>query len=150
MRTLSVIPAALAAAVSLAACSSGAASTATAATAVHSARPAASSAAAKAAAKKRQHAIDACYKRRPASGDIYVRTAAPGTAATAQQLGGGWTWDYTAGQCLSSVALTIETAATGPGDCTTVGFVSDNPGYDANATPARRLESITAQAGPGC
>jgi len=36
------------------------------------------------------------------------------------------------------------------GNCTQVGFVSQNPGYNPNATPARPLKSVVAQAGPAC
>jgi hypothetical protein len=74
----------------------------------------------------------------------------PGTATEAQELGGEWRWDWTTGKCLTSVQLTIATAPTEPGECTTVGYVADNPGYDVNGTPAPPLPDVADEAGPGC
>jgi hypothetical protein len=37
-----------------------------------------------------------------------------------------------------------------PGNCTQVGYVADNPGYDPNATVATPLTRVVAQAGPAC
>jgi hypothetical protein len=95
-------------------------------------------------------ASDACYRRKPASGDIYVRMTVPGLAAQAQELGGEWTWNVTEHRCLTSVEMIIATAPTEAGNCTQVGYTADNPGYDPNATPARRLGNVAAQAGPAC
>jgi hypothetical protein len=106
----------------------------------------ASSTAANATAK----AADACDKRSPASGDIYVRTVAPGGSAQAQQLGDRWAWDQTSNKCLTSVQTVLATAPLGTGHCTQVGYVADNPGYDVKATPAAPLSKVAAQAGPAC
>jgi hypothetical protein len=92
----------------------------------------------------------ACDDRSPASGDIYVRMVTPGTPSQAQQLGGEWRWDYVTNKCLTSVQLTMATAPRSAGNCTQVGYVSDNPGYDLNATVAPRLTDVAAQTGPAC
>jgi hypothetical protein len=94
-------------------------------------------------------AENACY-RRPLGGQIYVRMVVPGLATTAQELGGEWNWDHVSNQCDDSVAWIIATAPMTAGNCTQVGYVSQNPGYNPNATPARPLRSVAAQAGPAC
>ena len=95
-------------------------------------------------------AVNACYKRPNASGDIYVRMIVPGLPAQAQQLGGEWAWNHTLNKCQTSVQLTISAAPMTPGNCTQVGYVADNRGYNPNATPARPLKNVVAQAGPAC
>jgi hypothetical protein len=92
----------------------------------------------------------ACDKRGFASGDIYLRMLQPGEAPVAQQLGGEWEWDYTTRKCLTSVQWAVATAPMSAGDCTQVGYVADNPGYDPNATVAAPLSDVAAQAGPAC
>lgn len=92
----------------------------------------------------------ACDKKGLASGDIYLRMVQPGEAPVAQQLGGEWQWDYTSSKCLTSVQWAIATAPMSTGDCTQVGYVADNPGYDPNATVAAPLSDVVAQAGPAC
>lgn len=92
----------------------------------------------------------ACDHRGFASGDIDVRMLSPGIQWTAQQLGGEWVWDYALSKCLTSVQMMIATAPMVPGSCTQVGYVADNPGYDANANVAAPLEDVAAQAGPAC
>jgi hypothetical protein len=74
----------------------------------------------------------------------------PGTQWTAQQLGGEWVWNATRGKCLTSVQMMIATAPLSAGNCTQVGYVADNPGYDPNATVAAPLTHVAAQAGPAC
>jgi hypothetical protein len=100
--------------------------------------------------KALKKAIDECYDRPDASGDIYVRMLSPGMQWEAQELGGEWTWDYAINKCLTSVQSSIATAPTVPGSCTQVGYVDDNSGYDSNATPAEPLKNVVAQAGPAC
>jgi hypothetical protein len=95
-------------------------------------------------------AVDACDNRQLASGDIYVRMITPGVQAQAQGLGGEWRWDSATNKCLTSVQLVIATAPLTAGSCTQVGYVSDNPGYDPNATPAKPLKHVIGQAGPAC
>jgi len=74
----------------------------------------------------------------------------PGIQWTAQELGGGWTWNVTEGKCLTSVQMMMATAPLGTGDCTQAGYVADNPGYDVNAAVAPPLKRVAAHAGPGC
>jgi hypothetical protein len=93
---------------------------------------------------------DACDNRQNASGDIYVWMLVPGIQAEAQELGGEWRWDYATNKCLTSVQLTLAAAPTNPGTCTQVGYVADNPGYDPNATPAKRLNVLAGEVGPAC
>jgi hypothetical protein len=122
----------------------------------HPTAGASSAAAAKASSRAASQAsaiakeADACDNRPPASGDIYLRIIAPGTSPEAQELGGEWRWDYTTNKCLTSVQLMMATAPRSPGNCTQVGYVADNPGYDANAAVAAPLTHIVAQVGPAC
>jgi hypothetical protein len=99
--------------------------------------------------KQLARAEAACY-RRPSGGQIYVRMLVPGLATTAQELGGEWVWDHTYNKCLSSVPRIITTAPMTAGNCTQVGYVSENPGYDPNITPALPIKNVVAQAGPAC
>jgi hypothetical protein len=92
----------------------------------------------------------ACEKRGFSSGDIYLRMIQPGEAPVAQQLGGEWQWDNTTDKCLTSVQFMIATAPRNAGNCTQVGYVADNPGYDVNATVAPPMTHVVAQAGPAC
>lgn len=94
-------------------------------------------------------AEDACYKR-PTSGDIYVRTVTPGVSPRAQRLGGKRDWDHTTNKCLTSVQYAIAIARLSTGNCTQVGYVAANPGYDVNAATAPPLTHVAAQAGPAC
>ena len=135
--------AALAATLLLSSC---AASSAAGDTASPSSAASSSSATSQATAK----AADACDNRPNASGDIYVRMISPGVPAETQQLGGEWRWDVATGKCLTSAQMMIATAPTSAGNCTQVGYVADNPGYDPNATPAKPLTHVAAQAGPAC
>jgi hypothetical protein len=112
--------------------------------------PATSPTHAAAAKKAITTAENACYKRGFASGDIYVRMITPGLPPQAQELGGEWNWDHVLNKCETSVQMMISTAPLTGGNCTQVGYVIDNPGYDPNATPAAPLKSVVAQAGPAC
>jgi hypothetical protein len=117
---------------------------------------AASSAAARAAttAEVKKSAIAkaerACGARPPASRDIYVRIIKPGASPEVRQLGGKWRWDHATGHCLTAVHFMTATAPRSAGHCTQVGYVTDNRGYDPNATPAPPLPQIAAKAGPAC
>jgi hypothetical protein len=110
----------------------------------------AASAAAKAKAAAQAKAVSACFARKPASGQLYVRTTEPGLQANASELGANWSWDYVTGTCMDAMDSTIAGAGTADGECTTVGYVADNPGYDANAVPAPPLPAVANEAGPGC
>jgi hypothetical protein len=105
---------------------------------------------ASAAAVKSAKAVDACEKRPPASGDIFVRTVASGDSPKVQRLGDKWAWDHASSKCLTSVQLAMATAPLSAGDCTQVGYVADNPGYDPNATVTAPLAHVAAHAGPAC
>jgi hypothetical protein len=92
----------------------------------------------------------ACAERPPASGRIYVRTVAPGSAAQVKRLSGDWRWDSASSHCLTSLQLALAAAAGGAGYCTQAGYVIDNPGYDLKAAPARPLAHVAARAGSAC
>ena len=68
----------------------------------------------------------------------------------AQRLGGEWTWNTALHKCLTSVQMMMATAPTEAGNCTQAAYASDNPGYNADATPAGPLKKVIAEAGPGC
>ena len=105
---------------------------------------------ASAKSKAMAKAEDACFKRPPASGDIYVRMITPGVSPQAQQLGGGWEWNHTTNKCLTSVQMVMAIAPLSTGNCTQVGYAADNPGYDPNATVAAPLMHVAVQKGPAC
>jgi hypothetical protein len=48
-------------------------------------------------------------------------------------------------KCLTAVHFMTATAPRSAGHCTQVGYVTDNPGYDPNATPAPPLPHTAAQ-----
>lgn len=73
--------------------------------------------------------------------DVIVRIVAPGVEPTAQRLG------YYCGTTEQQVATT---SPTGVGFCTQVALASDNPGYDADATPAPPLKGVTTSVGGSC
>lgn len=95
-------------------------------------------------------AMNRCYARKPASGDIYVRMKSPGTSTVAQELGGQWTWNHVTSTCQTSVQWIIASAPTGIGNCTWVGYKADNRRYRVNATPAPPLKHVAAEAGGSC
>jgi hypothetical protein len=92
----------------------------------------------------------ACDARGFASGDIYVRWEDPGVSWTAQELGGEWGWNSMTPTGQTSVQEMFSASPPGAGNCTQAGYVADNPGYDAKATPARPLENVVAETGPAC
>jgi len=85
-----------------------------------------------------------------ASGRIYVRMILPGQTPIAQELGGEQVWNRTLHKCLTSVQMIIAAAPKIAGSCTQVGYVADNPGYNANAAVAAPLKRVVAQSGPAC
>jgi hypothetical protein len=105
--------------------------------------PAASSKAVSAAQK-------GCDTRATSAGRIYVRMILPGQTAIAQELGGERVWNRTLHKCLTSVQMIIAAAPKIAGSCTQVGYVADNPGYNANAAIAAPLKRVAAQSGPAC
>lgn len=77
--------------------------------------------------------------------DLIVRTVTPGIAPNAQVLG-----DVDLVNCQSTLAMIQETAPRFPGDCTQVALSKDNPGYNADATPAGPLRKVILAIGPAC
>ncbi len=121
------------------------------ATAGASSKAAANAAAAPTASSKAVSATQkGCSKRATTSGRIYVRMILPGQTPIAQELGGERVWNRTLGKCLTSVQMIIAAAPKISGTCTQVGYVADNPGYNANAAIAAPLRKVVAQAGPAC
>lgn len=143
-RSLAWGPAIMAVA-ALVACSSATSTAAPTATA----RPAAVTAKAKAAAKLTAKKIAACEARKPGA-QIYVRDDDPGAQVLGQELGGHWRWNYSVGRCQSALDFTIAAAGQADGECTTIGYVADNPGWNPNAIPAPKLKNVAGEAGPGC
>lgn len=95
-------------------------------------------------------AQNACGQRPSTSGDIYVRTIAPGVLPQAQELASKWGWDSTTSKCLTSVQYVIANAPQTSGACTQVAYVADNPGYHMHAASAPKLKHVIAETGPAC
>jgi hypothetical protein len=81
----------------------------------------------------------------PAAPDIYVWMRSPGVPDYAQRLGG-----IDQQNCEPSFKSLAAAAPTTPGSCTQGAWVSDNPGYDPDATPAQRLKKVQFSVGPAC
>jgi hypothetical protein len=77
--------------------------------------------------------------------DIYLWMRTDGVPDSAQRLGG-----TTITTCEPSYKMLMAAAPTTPGSCTEIAQVSDNPGYDENATPAKRLKKVEYSVGPAC
>lgn len=77
--------------------------------------------------------------------DVIVWYRAPGVADSAQVLG-----NYDLATCESTFQWLQQTSPTGPGYCTEAAWASDNPGYNADATPAKRLKKVQLAIGPAC
>jgi hypothetical protein len=81
----------------------------------------------------------------PAAPDVFLWMRVPGVPDTAQRLGGTY-----GANCEPSFDKLKSTAPTVPGTCTEAAWVSDNPGYDENGTPAKRLKKVQFSVGPAC
>lgn len=77
--------------------------------------------------------------------DVYVRYVVPGIPSDAQELGG-----VDEVNCQSTLDYIRKTSPTGPGYCTQVALVSDNPGYNAEVSPAKPLKKVIEAVGAGC
>lgn len=77
--------------------------------------------------------------------DVIVRYVAPGQPATAQELG-----NYNLATCQPTLEWLQNTSPTGPGYCTEAAWVSDNPNYSADTTPAAPLKEVQVRIGPAC
>lgn len=81
----------------------------------------------------------------PPTRDVIVWMRIPGVQDSAQVLG-----NYDQQNCEPTFKTVQETSPTEPGDCTEAAWASDNPGYNVDATPARRLKHVYVAVGPAC
>ncbi|WP_406507638.1 hypothetical protein [Streptomyces sp. NBC_00212] len=65
--------------------------------------------------------------------------------ASAQELG-----DYNAATCESTFTWLEQTSPKEAGDCLEAAWASDNPGYNVDAEPAKRLKKVQVAVGPAC
>ena len=129
------VPAALLAAVlALAGCSSTPASTPAAA---------APSTAASTAASATPSPSGSCAL--PDDQDLILRDDDPGASIIAQEIG-----EVDLENCTPTLDDFQQTAGQSAGECTTIAWAKDNPGYNVNATPAPPLKDVIESAGPGC
>jgi hypothetical protein len=77
--------------------------------------------------------------------DLIVWSVAPTLPDSAEELG-----NYNLATCESTLQELQETSPTGPGYCTEAAWASDNPGYDADATPAKEPKDVVLSVGPAC
>lgn len=77
--------------------------------------------------------------------DVIVWYKVPGLQDSAQVLG-GWSPET----CKSSIPQIMAGAPTGDGYCTEVAWSSTNPGYNADATPAKPLKHVIEAVGGSC
>ena len=81
----------------------------------------------------------------PVVGDIVVWYRAPTLPDSAQMLGGNG-----GSTCESTFDFLQRTSPTGDGYCTEAAWASDNPGYNADETPAKRIKKVQMWVGPAC
>jgi len=77
--------------------------------------------------------------------NVLVWYKVPGLQDSAQLLG-GWSPET----CKSSVDQIMAGSPTGDGYCTEIAMASDNPGYNADATPAKPLKHVIEAIGGSC
>ncbi|MER5534521.1 hypothetical protein [Streptomyces mirabilis] len=87
----------------------------------------------------------ASAKNCPQADDILVWTKVPDVPAMAQSLGA-----YDAATCEPTMEWLKHASPTQDGDCTEAALSKDNPGYNADAEPAARLEKVQVAIGPSC
>jgi hypothetical protein len=75
--------------------------------------------------------------------DVWYRV--PGIPDSAQVLGSEGGAD-----CRDTFRTLASTSPTGAGYCTEAAWASDNPGYDADTEPAKRLKHVQVAVGAGC
>jgi hypothetical protein len=137
-RTRTITPIALAVALAAAGCSS----TSPTPTAVaHTASPVAVKTSPKAAASPSP--APSCTL--PDNRDLIERDDDPGASILAEEIG-----EVDLENCTPTLDEFQQTAGHGAGECTTIAWASDNPGYDVNAVPAPPLKDVIESAGPGC
>lgn len=81
----------------------------------------------------------------PDTQDLLVRYTVPGLPDSAQVLG-----EVDLGNCTPTLDCLARTSPRGDGYCTEVAWASDNPGYNADATPAPPLKKVIEAIGGGC
>lgn len=81
----------------------------------------------------------------PPTRDVIVWAKVPGLPATAQVVG-----NYDVQTCQTTFASLPHSSPTEAGYCTEAAYASDNPDYNADATPARRLKHVQVIVGPAC
>lgn len=77
--------------------------------------------------------------------DVDVWMKAPGLPTTGQVLG-----SYSPADCRSTFEMLEGTSPTEAGYCTKAAYASDNPGYNADASPAAPLKKVQLSVGPAC
>jgi hypothetical protein len=77
--------------------------------------------------------------------DVIVWTVKPGHEPVARQIG-----VLNLQTCQFSPPTVLQTAPTGPGNCTLVAPVEANPGYNVNARPPPRPRGVVASVGEAC
>ncbi|MBR7838034.1 hypothetical protein KDL01_32475 [Actinospica durhamensis] len=96
-----------------------------------------------AAAKPSPSAAASCSL--PDNQDLIVRDDDPQASIIASEIG-----EVDLGNCVTELSEFQQTAGQGAGECTTIAWAKDNPGYDANSVPAPPLKDVIESAGPGC
>lgn len=89
----------------------------------------------------------ACQRRPPANEELIVRETDPATTTWAYDIGGGWTWDFSTEECVTSVEMILRATPPIDGYCVQVAPKSANAGYDLNADPAAPLNGVIGRAG---
>jgi hypothetical protein len=77
--------------------------------------------------------------------DLIVWYVAPTLPDSAQELG-----NYNIENCEPTLQELQDTSPTEPGYCTEAAWASDNPGYNADATPAAEPKDVVLSVGPAC
>jgi hypothetical protein len=81
----------------------------------------------------------------PDNQDLIERDDDPGAQILAAEIG-----EVDLENCVTTLSEFQQTAGQGAGECTTIAWASDNPGYDVNKIPAAPLKDVIESAGPGC
>lgn len=58
--------------------------------------------------------------------------------------------NYILATCEPTLKMLQETSPTDAGNCTEAAWASDNPGYNADAEPAKRPKNVQMAVGPAC
>ncbi|MFJ8006102.1 hypothetical protein [Streptomyces fagopyri] len=81
----------------------------------------------------------------PSRGDVITWSKVPGLPDSAQLIGG-----FNPGTCRSTFDDLPNESPTQAGYCTLAAWARDNPGYDADARPAKRPRKVQVSVGPDC